>query len=72
MKKYLAIFILVLFLAPLITSAHPGRTNKAGMHRCKTNCEKWGEEYGKYHQHKIHKNKIRNARVHARHYSRSL
>ncbi|WP_197254277.1 copper amine oxidase N-terminal domain-containing protein [Paenibacillus dendritiformis] len=31
--------------------AHPGRTDKYGGHTCRTNCEKWGLEYGEYHYH---------------------
>ncbi|AZS15107.1 copper amine oxidase N-terminal domain-containing protein [Paenibacillus lutimineralis] len=32
-------------------SAHPGRTDANGGHTCRTNCEKWGLEYGEYHYH---------------------
>lgn len=32
-------------------SAHPGRTDSNGGHTCRTNCEKWGLEYGEYHYH---------------------
>ena len=31
--------------------AHPGRTDSNGGHTCRTNCEKWGYEYGEYHYH---------------------
>ncbi|WP_374016841.1 copper amine oxidase N-terminal domain-containing protein [Paenibacillus thiaminolyticus] len=31
--------------------AHPGKTDKNGGHTCRTNCEKWGLEYGEYHYH---------------------
>ncbi|PAK41585.1 YHYH domain-containing protein, partial [Priestia megaterium] len=34
-----------------IVSAHPGRTDANGGHYCRTNCEKWGYEYGEYHYH---------------------
>jgi len=34
-----------------IVSAHPGRTDSNGGHYCRTNCEKWGYEYGEYHYH---------------------
>lgn len=34
-----------------VSSAHPGRTDSDGGHRCWTNCEKWGLEYGEYHYH---------------------
>lgn len=46
--------IIILSLAILVTfsrmsSAHPGRTDKKGGHRCSTNCtEKWGLFYGEY------------------------
>lgn len=36
---------------PSITYAHPGRTDSNGGHTCRTNCEKWGLEYGEYHYH---------------------
>lgn len=32
-------------------SAHPGGTDGAGCHTCRTNCEDWGLEYGEYHCH---------------------
>jgi hypothetical protein len=38
-------------LLPSIVSAHPGRTDGNGGHTCRTNCEKWGLEYGEYHYH---------------------
>lgn len=31
--------------------AHPGNTDSFGKHTCRTNCEKWGLEYGEYHGH---------------------
>jgi len=31
--------------------AHPGRTDGNGGHTCRTNCEKWGLQYGQYHYH---------------------
>ncbi|WP_414813092.1 stalk domain-containing protein [Paenibacillus alvei] len=34
-----------------ISIAHPGRTDSNGGHTCRTNCEKWGLEYGEYHYH---------------------
>ncbi|MGY3756778.1 YHYH domain-containing protein [Helcococcus kunzii] len=49
--------IIILSLAILVTfsgmsSAHPGRTDKNGGHRCRTNCtERWGLFYGEYHHH---------------------
>lgn len=55
MKK--SVYVLVslsccfmLFL-PSVSDAHPGRTDSNGGHTCRTNCEKWGLEYGEYHYH---------------------
>lgn len=31
--------------------AHPGRTDSSGGHTCRTNCPRWGLEYGEYHYH---------------------
>lgn len=38
-------------LMPEEVLAHPGRTDANGGHTCRTNCEKWGLEYGEYHYH---------------------
>ncbi len=41
-----------LFISGMPASqAHPGRTDANGGHTCRTNCEKWGLEYGEYHYH---------------------
>lgn len=40
-----------LLLLPFTASAHPGRTDSNGGHTCRTNCEKWGLQYGEYHYH---------------------
>ena len=49
MKK---LFILTVLLVLADTAhAHPGGTNADGSHYCWTNCEEWGEEYGKKHFH---------------------
>ena len=52
-KKYkISILFLIFLLVPVICLAHPGRTNRAGCHTCRTNCtEKWGLDYGEYHCH---------------------
>ncbi len=43
---------LALFLSfPAGAFAHSGRTDAQGGHYCRTNCEKWGYEYGTYHYH---------------------
>ncbi|WP_420849654.1 YHYH domain-containing protein [Peribacillus tepidiphilus] len=34
-----------------MVNAHPGRTDGNGGHTCRTNCEKWGLDYGEYHYH---------------------
>lgn len=58
MKKYIMILLTCfLFAFYLFTwgvtdvQAHPGRTDANGGHTCRTNCEKWGLEYGEYHYH---------------------
>jgi len=53
-KLFPVAFVLlpVLLLAFSISaSAHPGRTDANGGHTCRTNCEKWGLQYGEYHYH---------------------
>ena len=51
MKKII-IFVLTIFaINTLPVSAHPGKTDGNGCHTCRTNCEKWGLEYGEYHCH---------------------
>ncbi len=45
------IFVVVLSLILATASAHPGRTDSRGGHTCRTNCEKWGLDYGEYHYH---------------------
>ena len=44
-----AISALVLYSLPVY--AHPGRTDSAGCHTCRTNCSSWGLSYGEYHCH---------------------
>ena len=51
-----------LILAGLTAStlmAHPGRTDSSGCHTCKTNCPKWGLEYGEYHCHHSGRSRVR-------------
>lgn len=38
-------------ITPSISFAHPGRTDKKGGHYCRTNCPRWGLQYGQYHYH---------------------
>ncbi|HHT7189102.1 TPA: YHYH domain-containing protein [Bacillus cereus] len=50
-KKLLLTTSVALLVAPISAYAHPGRTDANGGHTCRTNCEKWGLEYGEYHYH---------------------
>lgn len=53
MKK-ISIFWLVsisILFIPVISFAHPGRTDSSGCHTCRTNCSSWGLSYGEYHCH---------------------
>lgn len=51
-KKLTAFTVLAIILFSSITAyAHPGRTDSNGGHTCRTNCEKWGLQYGEYHYH---------------------
>ncbi len=48
----ITIVIVFTFLAPNISSAHPGRTDSSGGHTCRTNCANWGLSTGEYHYHR--------------------
>lgn len=37
---------------PVAVFAHPGRTDSAGCHTCRTNCSSWGLSTGEYHCHR--------------------
>lgn len=50
MKKYIFLLIINMLFVSCVY-AHPGRTDANGCHTCKTNCEKWGYEYGTTHCH---------------------
>lgn len=50
MKK-LSILVLSIFLIPLFSYAHSGRTDSSGCHTCRTNCPNWGLSAGEYHCH---------------------
>jgi len=41
----------LLILCPSIAAAHPGKTDKAGGHKCWKDCYDWELEYGEYHFH---------------------
>jgi len=43
--------IVVLFLFPETSLAHPGRTASDGCHYCRTNCDYWGEVWNARHCH---------------------
>ena len=49
MKKMM-ILALAVFL-PLMAEGHPGKTDRAGGHRCLKGCEEWGLFYKEYHLH---------------------
>nr|DAR49035.1 MAG TPA: Big defensin [Caudoviricetes sp.] len=51
MKKHIIFVLFVFILSFLPVQAHPGKTDGDGCHTCRTNCEKWGLEYGEYHCH---------------------
>jgi len=53
-KKYLLLIIIIggLFIFSYFIFAHPGRTDSAGCHTCRTNCPSWGLSYGEYHCHR--------------------
>lgn len=50
-RKLLLTTSVALLVAPISAYAHPGRTDANGGHTCRTNCEKWGLQYGEYHYH---------------------
>lgn len=51
-KRYVAVLLgLILLFTSTIALAHPGRTDSRGGHTCRTNCTKWGLDYGEYHYH---------------------
>ena len=48
----MAVGAALLGLMPISAQAHPGNTDSAGCHTCRTNCtERWGISYGYYHRH---------------------
>lgn len=53
MKKSLSTLLLIISVVLPFNEieAHPGRTDANGGHTCRTNCEKWGLQYGEYHYH---------------------
>ncbi len=59
--KRLAFLVLICCL-PIAASAHPGKTDTRGGHKCLKHCEDWGLSYGEYHLHDKYGNAIRIAR----------
>src|SRR3989338_7065475 len=51
MKKLINEALLTLLFLPVISLAHPGRTDSSGCHTCRTNCSSWGLSNGEYHCH---------------------
>src|SRR3989344_2186638 len=51
MKKLINVALLTLLFLPVISLAHPGRTDSFGCHTCRTNCSSWGLSNGEYHCH---------------------
>lgn len=45
------LILMLLFLFPLSSFAHPGNTAADGCHYCWTNCDSWGYVYGTRHCH---------------------
>jgi len=45
------LLLIVLFLIPSSTLAHPGKTNYKGGHKCWKNCSEWELGRGEYHLH---------------------
>ena len=45
-------FVGIILVYGDITLAHPGNTASDGCHYCRTNCDKWGEEWNERHCHR--------------------
>lgn len=52
MYRILPVVIFLLTGFPFVSDAHPGRTDSAGCHTCRTNCPNWGLSTGEYHCHR--------------------
>lgn len=52
MKKIILSLMISVLIIPNISFAHPGRTDSAGGHTCRTNCASWGLSTGEYHYHR--------------------
>jgi len=53
------LFLICLFLMPFSLSAHPGKTDHRGGHKCWKNCVEWELGRGEYHLHDKDWNPIR-------------
>jgi hypothetical protein len=51
MKNAVAFIIFLTCIQPAMLSAHPGKTDRYGGHRCMKGCEEWGLFYREYHLH---------------------
>src|SRR3990167_2648705 len=56
LRGNLMLLVIVMALSvsfgPTVAFAHPGRTDSAGCHTCRTNCPNWGLSYSEYHCHR--------------------
>lgn len=52
-KRTIVLFICcsIFLFNPNVVSAHPGRTDSSGCHKCNKNCAQWGLSNGEYHCH---------------------
>ncbi|BCX15669.1 MAG: hypothetical protein KatS3mg097_561 [Candidatus Parcubacteria bacterium] len=51
-NKFIVLIVVSSFIFSInIGYAHPGRTDKYGCYVCRTNCSRWGLQYGEYHCH---------------------
>jgi len=46
-----AIMIFLICIQPVMSHAHPGKTDRYGGHKCLKGCEAWGLFYQEYHLH---------------------
>lgn len=53
------LFLICVFLMPFSASAHPGKTDYRGGHKCWKNCSEWELRRGEYHLHDKDWNPIR-------------
>ena len=46
-----AVILFLIFLQPMMSYAHPGKTDRYGGHKCLRGCDEWGLFYKEYHLH---------------------